>query len=922
MNKPASDHVTPPIILVDGSSYLYRAYHALPPLMNSAGQPTGAIRGVVSMLRKLIADYQPKEMVVVFDAKGKTFRNDLYPEYKANRPPMPDDLRAQIAPLHELIKIMGLPLLAVEGVEADDVIGTLAAEATQLGHRVVISTGDKDMAQLVSEHVSLVNTMVKADTPKGYAEMDREGVVEKFGLPPERIIDYLTLVGDKVDNIPGVPKVGPKTAVKWLTEYGSLQGIMDNAEHIKGKVGENLRDTLEQLPLSHQLATIKLDVALDKGVAEYPMQAADEKALREMFSQLEFKSWLKELDGAASKSAKGSKGAASMPSEALDSPKVQYEQVTDKDSFAEWQKRLEAAELFAFDTETTSLNYMEAELVGLSFATEIGKAAYVPLAHDYEGAPSQLDRDWVLTQLKPLLESDNHFKVGQNLKYDQSILARYDIELKGIQFDTMLESYVLDSTASRHDMDSLAEKYLDHQTIHFEDVAGKGAKQIPFNQVPLEVATPYAAEDADITLRLHQALWPQLSEVPALVKVFEEIERPLLSVLSKIERTGCLIDSEMLFTQSHELGEQIAVFEQKAHELAGEVFNLGSPKQLGEILYKKLEIPVIKKTPKGQPSTAEPVLQELAYNYELPSVILQYRSLSKLKSTYTDKLPEQVDARSGRVHTSYHQAVAATGRLSSSDPNLQNIPIRTPEGRRIRQAFIAPEGYKLLAADYSQIELRIMAHLSGDQGLLDAFKEGLDIHRATAAEVFSVPLEEVSDNQRRSAKAINFGLIYGMSAFGLAKQLEIPRNEAQDYINRYFERYPGVQLYMENTRTLAAEQGYVETLFGRRLYLPEINARNAMRRQAAERAAINAPMQGTAADIIKRAMLAVDAYLLQSGVNARVIMQVHDELVLEVAKDELEAVQQGITSAMAGAGELAVPLQVDVGTGDNWDQAH
>ena len=922
MNKPASEHVSPPIILVDGSSYLYRAYHALPPLMNSAGQPTGAIRGVVSMLRKLIADYQPVEMVVVFDAKGKTFRNDLFPEYKANRPPMPDDLRAQIAPLHELIKIMGLPLLAIEGVEADDVIGTLAAEATQLGHRVVISTGDKDMAQLVSEHVSLVNTMVKADTPKGYAEMDREGVVEKFGLPPERIIDYLTLMGDKVDNIPGVPKVGPKTAVKWLTEYGSLEGVMNNAEHIKGKVGENLRDSLEQLPLSYQLATIKLDVVLEKGVAEYPMQPVDEKALRELFGQLEFKSWLKELGGAASKAAGGSKGATLKSPEALDPPEVQYEQVTDEESFAEWQKRLEAAELFAFDTETTSLNYMEAELVGLSFATEIGKAAYVPLAHDYEGAPSQLDRDWVLTELKPLLESDSHFKVGQNLKYDQSILARYYIELKGIQFDTMLESYVLDSTASRHDMDSLAEKYLGHQTIHFEDVAGKGAKQITFNQVPLEVATPYAAEDADITLRLHQTLWPQLCEVPALVKVFEEIERPLLSVLSKIERTGCLIDSEMLFTQSHELGEQIAVLEQKAHELAGQVFNLGSPKQLGEILYKKLEIPVIKKTPKGQPSTAEPVLQELAYNYELPSVILEYRSLSKLKSTYTDKLPEQVDAHSGRVHTSYHQAVAATGRLSSSDPNLQNIPVRTPEGRRIRQAFIAPQSYKLLAADYSQIELRIMAHLSGDQGLLDAFKDGLDIHRATAAEVFSVPLEEVSDNQRRSAKAINFGLIYGMSAFGLAKQLEIPRSEAQDYINRYFERYPGVQIYMENTRALAAEQGYVETLFGRRLYLPEINARNAMRRQAAERAAINAPMQGTAADIIKRAMLAVDAYLSQPGVDARVIMQVHDELVLEVAEDQLEAVQQGITAAMAGAGELAVPLQVDVGIGDNWDQAH
>ncbi|MBV1871351.1 MAG: DNA polymerase I [Gammaproteobacteria bacterium] len=922
MSKSATEQQRPPIILVDGSSYLYRAYHALPPLMNSAGQPTGAIRGVVSMLRKLISDYQPEELVVIFDAKGKTFRNDLYPEYKANRPPMPDDLRDQIAPLHDVIKTMGLPLLAIKGVEADDVIGTLAAEATSLGRRVVISTGDKDMAQLVSEHVSLVNTMNKADTPRGYAEMDREGVIEKFGLPPERIIDYLTLMGDKVDNIPGVPKVGPKTAVKWLLAYGTLEGVIENADKIKGKVGENLRDALEQLPLSHELATIKLDVELEKGVTEYPMQTVDNKALHKLFSELEFKSWIKELDKASRTDSASSKGGAEANAEQKEPLATDYEQVMDKASFSQWLKRLEDAELFAFDTETTSLNYMEAELVGVSFATEAGKAAYVPLAHDYEGAPQQLDRDWVLSELKPLLESESHFKVGQNLKYDQSILARYDIVLNGIQFDTMLESYVLDSTATRHDMDSLAEKYLDHQTIHFEDVAGKGVKQITFNQVPLEVASPYAAEDADITLRLHQTLWPQLLEEPELVKVFEEIERPLLSVLSKIERTGCLIDSEMLFAQSHELGEQIAALEQKAHDLAGQPFNLGSPKQLGEILYQKLEIPVIKKTPKGQPSTAEPVLQELAYNYELPSVILEYRSLSKLKSTYTDKLPGQVDGASGRVHTSYHQAVAATGRLSSSDPNLQNIPVRTPEGRRIRQAFIAPKGYKLLAADYSQIELRIMAHLSGDKGLLDAFSQGLDIHKATAAEVFSVSLDEVSDNQRRSAKAINFGLIYGMSAFGLAKQLDIPRHEAQAYIDRYFARYPGVQDYMENTRTLAAQQGYVETIFGRRLYLPEINARNAMRRQAAERAAINAPMQGTAADIIKRAMLAVDAYLVSSNVDARVIMQVHDELVLEVAEESLEAVQGEIITCMESAAELAIALQVDVGTGDNWDEAH
>lgn len=901
----------PPIILVDGSSYLFRAYHALPPLTTSTGQPTGAIRGVISMLRKLMADYQPEDMVVVFDAKGKTFRNDLYPDYKAHRPPMPDDLRAQIAPLHALIKVMGLPLLAIEGVEADDVIGTLAAEATRLGQSVVISTGDKDMAQLVSEHVTLVNTMVKADTPTGYAEMDRSGVIAKFGLPPERIIDFLALVGDKVDNIPGVPNVGPKTAVKWLNEYGSLDAVIAHADQIQGKVGENLRASLTQLPLAYQLATIKLDVELEKSVMDYAIQNADEQALRSLLTDLEFKAWLEELD----------KNEAPVKL-AAQTPVPHYDQILDADLFAQWLQRLQTATLFALDTETTSLNYMDAELVGLSFATAEGQAAYLPLAHDYVGAPRQLDRDWVLAQLKPLLESERHFKVGQNLKYDQSILARYGIALKGIQYDTMLESYVLDSTATRHDMDSLAEKYLHYQTIHFADVAGKGAKQLTFNQVPLEAATPYAAEDADITLRLHYVLWPQLQAEPSLVAIFEDIERPLLSVLSKIERTGCLINSEMLRIQSRQLGEQIILLEHQAHVLAGGPFNLASPKQLGEILYQRLNIPVIKKTPTGQPSTAEEVLQQLADDYDLPRVLLEYRSLSKLKSTYTDKLPQLVNPVTGRVHTSYHQAVAATGRLSSSDPNLQNIPIRTAEGRRIRQAFIAPEGYKLLAADYSQIELRIMAHLSGDAGLLVAFTQGLDIHRSTAAEIFAVALNEVSNNQRRSAKAINFGLIYGMSAFGLAKQLQIPRYEAQAYIDRYFARYPGVQAYMENTRVLAARQGYVETLFGRRLYLPEVRSKNAARRQAAERAAINAPMQGTAADIIKRAMLAVDRYLNDSGQDARVIMQVHDELVLEVAEACLDEVRLGVVTAMSGAATLDVPLQVDVGVGNNWDEAH
>ncbi|HEX4975351.1 MAG TPA: DNA polymerase I, partial [Pseudomonadales bacterium] len=803
--------------------------------------------------------------------------------------------------------------LAIEGVEADDVIGTLAAEATRLGQQVVISTGDKDMAQLVSAHVSLVNTMVKADTPTGYAEMGRDGVIEKFGLPPELIIDYLALVGDKVDNIPGVPNVGPKTAVKWLQEYGSLEALVAHADQISGKVGENLRASLAQLPLAKQLATIKLDVPLEKGILDYAIEAVDEEALRAILIELEFKAWLDELD----KSQKN----VPPPATAVVA-KAQYQTILDQTAFLLYLQRLQSAALFAIDTETTGLDYMDAELVGLSFATVEGDAVYLPLAHDYVGAPAQLERDWVLAQLKPLLESEQHYKVGQNLKYDQSILARYGIELKGIRYDTMLESYVLDATATRHDMDSLAEKYLHYQTLRFEDVAGKGAKRLTFNQVSLEVATPYAAEDADITLRLHHVLWPKLQAEPALAKVFEDIERPLLSVLSKIERTGCLINSEMLQQQSHELGKQLQQLEQQAHQLAGGPFNLSSPKQLGEILYERLNIPVIKKTPTGQASTAEEVLQQLAETYDLPKVLLEYRSLSKLKSTYTDKLPQLVNARSGRLHTSYHQAVAATGRLSSSDPNLQNIPIRSAEGRRIRQAFIAPKGYKILAADYSQIELRIMAHLSGDEGLLSAFAQGLDIHRSTAAEIFAVTLDEVSDNQRRSAKAINFGLIYGMSAFGLAKQLQIPRFEAQAYIDRYFARYPGVQAYMDNTRQLANQQGYVETLFGRRLYLPQIHSKNAMHRQAAERAAINAPMQGTAADIIKLAMLAVDRFLTNSKLDARVIMQVHDELVLEVAEHKLDELREGVISAMGTAAQLKVPLLVEAGVGDNWDEAH
>ena len=900
---------TPPIVLVDGSSYVYRAFHALPPLANSKGQATGAVKGVINMLRRLIKDYPESPVAVVFDAKGKTFRDDIYPQYKAHRPPMPDELREQIEPIHSIVKAMGLPFLCVDGVEADDVIGTLARQASQQGRSVVISTGDKDMAQLVDEHTTLVNTMT--DTV-----MDEAGVEQKFGIPPKLIIDFLALMGDKVDNIPGVPGVGEKTALGLLQGLGSLDEVyasLDKVAQLSFRGAKTMAAKLEaekeNAYLSYQLATIKTDVALDVAPEQLVNTDPDRESLVDWYTQMEFRSWLEDLL---------EEGEAPV----LEQMETRYDIVTQQQELDAWLSALEQAELFAFDTETTSLDYMEAQIVGVSFAVEAGRAAYVPLAHDYLGAPQQLDRDAVLAQLKPLLEDPAQKKVGQNLKYDASVLANHGIELKGIEFDTMLESYVLDSTATRHNMDSLALKYLGLNTIHFEDIAGKGAKQLTFNQVKVEDAGPYAAEDADITLRLHQALWPKLQEHEGLVSVLRDIELPLVPVLSKVERQGALLSCEMLHKQSTELGSRLEELQTTAYELAGQEFNLGSPKQLGEILFEKLELPVIKKTPKGAPSTAEDVLVELALDYPLPKLLLEYRTLSKLKSTYTDKLPAMVNPRTGRVHTSYHQAVAATGRLSSSDPNLQNIPIRTEEGRRIRQAFIAPAGYRIVAADYSQIELRIMAHLSDDPGLLKAFKEGLDVHRATAAEVFEVDLAEVSGDQRRKAKAINFGLIYGMSAFGLAKQLHLGRKEAQEYIDRYFERYPGVADYMDRTRTLAKEQGYVETLFGRRLYLPEINARNKMRAQAAERTAINAPMQGSAADIIKRAMLSVDNWLGQGDADARMIMQVHDELVLEVAETEVDAVCEQVCTLMSGAAELSVPLLVEAGIGDNWDEAH
>lgn len=917
-----------PLILVDGSSYLYRAFHALPPLATSKGQPTGAVRGVISMLRRHLKDHPDSPVVVVFDAKGKTFRDELFADYKSHRPPMPDDLRAQIQPIHDIIDAMGLPRLVIEGVEADDVIGTLALQAADKGMEVIISTGDKDMAQLVCPGVTLVNTMSNT-------VLDVAGVKDKFGVGPELIIDFLALMGDKSDNIPGVPGVGEKTALALLQNLGSLQDIYANLDAIapigfRGSktLAKKMAEHKAAADMSYTLATIKTDVEMERAPESLINGEPDTDKLRALFGEMEFRSWVDELGGelrSEQESEPGSEGDVGAPEQA---PTVErnYSIIFEEKDLDAWLQKLKAADIFAFDTETTSLNYMQARLVGVSFAVEAGEAAYLPLAHDYMGAPEQIDFDTALAKLKPILEDENYKKVGQNLKYDSHILANYDIALRGIARDTMLESYVLNSTGSRHDMDSLAQKYLGESTVKFEDIAGKGAKQLTFNQIELDKAGPYAAEDADITLRLHQELSARLQKEPSLEQVLDDIEMPLLPVLVRIERNGTYIDAAMLNRQSGELEQKMRELEQQAYDEAGEEFNLASPKQLGAILFEKLEIPVIKKTPKGAPSTAEAVLQELALSHKLPALIMQYRGMAKLKNTYTDKLPQMIDPATGRVHTSYHQAVAATGRLSSSDPNLQNIPIRTEEGRRIRQAFVTDPringGSVIVAADYSQIELRIMAHLSGDKGLLEAFAQGADIHRATAAEVFEVAPDAVTDEQRRRAKAINFGLIYGMSAFGLAKQLDIPRADAQSYINRYFERYPGVLAYMENTRKLAAEKGYVETLFGRRLYLPEINARNGMQRQAAERTAINAPMQGTAADIIKRAMVAVDQWLRQEKLKTRLIMQVHDELVLEVPADERDQVVKRIPELMQGAAELDVPLIADLGEGVNWDQAH
>ncbi|WP_392989706.1 DNA polymerase I [Serratia ureilytica] len=925
-----------PLILVDGSSYLYRAYHAFPPLTNSAGEPTGAMYGVLNMLRSLLLQYQPSHVAVVFDAKGKTFRDDLFAEYKSHRPPMPDDLRAQIEPLHNMVKAMGLPLLVTPGVEADDVIGTLALEAEKAGHAVLISTGDKDMAQLVTPNVTLINTM--NNTILGPQE-----VCDKYGIPPELIIDFLALMGDSSDNIPGVPGVGEKTAQALLQGIGGLDalyGNLDNIATLSFRGAKTMAAKLEQNKevayLSYKLATIKTDVELDLTCADLTVSAPDVDTLQQLFKQYEFKRWLADVEAGVwleNKKGAGAKAAgAAKPAVAAEAPKVLaeaklsqdgYVTILDEATFTDWLARLKKADVFAFDTETDGLDTLTANLIGLSFAIAPGEAAYLPVAHDYLDAPVQLDRAYVLEALKPLLEDEKALKVGQNLKFDMSLLARYGIEMRGIAYDTMLESYVLDSVGGRHDMDSLADRYLGHKTITFEEIAGKGKNQLTFNQIALEQAAPYAAEDADVTLQLHLAMWPQLKQSAELLTVFNEIEMPLLPVLSHIERTGVLIDPAILSAHSQELAKRLAELEAQAHELAEEPFNLASTKQLQAILYEKQKLPVLKKTPGGAPSTNEEVLAELALDYPLPKVILEYRGLAKLKTTYTDKLPLMINPVSGRVHTSYHQAVTATGRLSSSDPNLQNIPVRNEEGRRIRQAFIAPEGYRIVAADYSQIELRIMAHLSQDEGLLKAFAEGKDIHRATASEVFGVPLDKVTGEQRRSAKAINFGLIYGMSAFGLARQLGIPRGEAQRYMDLYFERYPGVLDYMERTRQQASEQGYVSTLDGRRLYLPDVRSSNAMRRKAAERAAINAPMQGTAADIIKRAMIEVDAWLQgQEKPLVRAIMQVHDELVFEVHESVIDEASQRIRQLMEGSMTLAVPLKVDVGVGMNWDEAH
>ncbi len=921
-----------PLILIDGSSYLYRAFHAYPGTMSNGEIPTNAVYGVVNMLRSMMRQFASERIAVVFDAKGKTFRDDMYAEYKANRPPMPDDLRCQIEPLHNVIRAMGLPLICVPGVEADDVIGTLAYQASQKGMPVLISTGDKDMAQLVDDNITLINTMTNV-------VMDREGVVEKFGIPPELIIDYLALMGDKVDNIPGVPGVGDKTATALLQGIGGLTKLYENLDDIAGlgfrgskTMAKKLIDNKENAMLSYELATIKLDVELEETPESLLKAEPNKDELVKLYGQLTFKSWLNELlEGGSGSveavelagSSQASSSQAEMETSAVTIDRSQYETILDKETFNAWLDKLQTAELFAFDTETDNLDYMLANLVGLSFAVDEGIAAYVPVAHDYLDAPEQLDRDWVLEQLKPILEDAAKAKVGQNLKYDASVLARYDIELKGIKHDTMLESYIYNSVGGKHDMDSLALRFLQHSCISFEQIAGKGKNQLTFNQIELEQASPYAAEDADVTLRLHNRLFANIEQDESLKTVYEEIEMPLVPVLSRIERTGVFIDEMKLSAQSVEITARLDELEKKAYEIAEQEFNMNSPKQLQAILFEKMGLPVVKKTPSGTPSTNEEVLQELALDYPLPKLILEYRGLAKLKSTYTDKLPKMINPSTGRVHTSYHQAVTATGRLSSTDPNLQNIPIRNEAGRRIRQAFVAPSGHKILAVDYSQIELRIMAHLSGDQALLDAFRDGKDIHAATAAEIMGVSIEDVSSEQRRRAKAVNFGLIYGMSAFGLAKQLGIPRGEAQEYMDTYFERYPGVMQYMEDTRSTAADKGYVETIFGRRLHLPEIKSRNGMRRKAAERAAINAPMQGTAADIIKKAMLLVDQWIQEEG-NGRVklLMQVHDELVFEVEESSLSEIESKVQKLMESAAELKVPLVAEAGHGDNWDQAH
>ncbi|WP_269521179.1 DNA polymerase I [Alteromonas sp. BMJM2] len=925
-----------PFILVDGSSYLFRAFHGLPPLTNSKGQDTGAIYGVVNMLKSLIKQYNPTHMAVIFDAKGKTFRDDIYAEYKANRPPMPDELRSQIAPLHTIIKAMGLPVIVESGVEADDVIGTLAKHATEKGIDTVISTGDKDMAQLVNQHVTLINTMTNQ-------AMDIEGVNTKFGIPPDLVIDFLALKGDKVDNIPGVPGVGDKSAQALLNGIGGIDEIYKNLDKIadlsfRGSktMAAKMSEYEEQARLSYTLATISIDLDLDYDVEALMPTSADNETLRDLFAEYEFKRWHSEVSallsaGDAQPSDASKNDASDSSVDASESAfsgdaqidRSQYEIVFTEEQFTAWVQKLKQAKLFAFDTETTSLSYMDAEIVGVSFCIEPGKAAYVPVAHDYPDAPDQLSRDYVLETLKPILESPSSIKVGQHIKYDKNVLANYDITLNGIGFDTMLESYMLNSTAQRHDMDSLALAYLGHKTIHFEDIAGKGAKQLTFNQINLDEAGPYAAEDADITLRLHHAIWEKLEPIDSLKRLLIDVEVPLACVLSRMEQQGVLIDSQQLSQQSQDLATRIAELEKEVHEEAGETFNLGSTKQLQHILFEKMSLPIVKKTPKGAPSTSEDVLQELALEYPLPQKIMEYRGLTKLKNTYTDKLPKMINHRTGRVHTSYHQAVTATGRLSSTDPNLQNIPIRNEAGRRVRQAFVPRKGNKIVAADYSQIELRIMAHLSKDKGLLDAFANGKDIHKATAAEVFGIALDDVTTQQRRSAKAINFGLIYGMSAFGLAKQLNIPRHEAQKYMDLYFERYPGVLDYMDSTRESAKEKGYVETVFGRRLYLPDIKASNGARRKGAERAAINAPMQGTAADVIKMAMIKVDDWIAKNASNdVTMMMQVHDELVFEIKEDKIDDYVSTIKTLMESAATLNVPLDVEVGIGENWDEAH